>query len=152
MTTLNNLLNNIKQKQISTDTGTKIHTVLQQITIDDNGIKSGNIEYIKKIEQTPNLKKFFSSDSKTELPIAGTINEKFISRRIDRILINHEAKTIDILDYKSDITHDKYYIKYKSQIKEYIQLFQQIYPNYQINGYILWTHDFLLEKLPINTL
>lgn len=152
MTTLNNILNNITQQQISTDTGTKIHTVLQQITIDDNGIKSGNIEYIKKIEQTPNLKKFFSSDSKTELPIAGTINGKFISRRIDRIVINHDTKTIDILDYKTDITHDKYYNKYKIQINEYILLLQQIFPNYMINGYILWTHDFLLEKLPINTL
>lgn len=152
MTTLNNILNNITQKQISTDTGTKIHTLLQHITIDNDGTKIGNVEYIHKIEQVPNLKKFFSSDSKTELPIAGTINGNFISRRIDRILINHELKTIDILDYKSDITHDKHYIKYKSQIKEYIQLFQQIYPNYQINGYILWTHDFLLEKLPINTL
>lgn len=152
MTTLNNILNNITQQQISTDTGTKIHTVLQQITIDDNGIKSGNIEYIKKIEQTPNLKKFFSSDSKTELPIAGTINGKFISRRIDRIVINHDTKTIDILDYKTDITHDKYYNKYKTQINEYILLLQQIFPNYTINGYILWTHDFLLEKLPINTL
>lgn len=152
MTTLNDILNNIKQTQLSTDTGTKIHTILQHITIDNNGTKSGNVEYIKKIEQVPNLQKFFSPDSKTELPIAGTINNKFISRRIDRILINHETKTIDILDYKTDITHDKYYTKYKKQIKEYTQLFQQVYPNYQINGYILWTHDFLLEKLPINTL
>ena len=94
MTTLNDILNNIKQTQLSTDTGTKIHTILQHITIDNNGTKSGNVEYIKKIEQVPNLQKFFSPDSKTELPIAGTINNKFISRRIDRILINHETKTI----------------------------------------------------------
>ncbi len=151
MTTLNNILNNITQEQISTDIGTKIHAILQHITI-DNKHTIGNIDYINKIKQTPNLKKFFSSDSKTELPIAGTINGKFISRRIDRILINHEAKTIDILDYKTDITHDKYYNKYKTQINEYILLLQQIFPNYMINGYILWTHDFLLEKLPINTL
>lgn len=151
MTTLNKILDNIAQKQIATGTGTKIHTILQRIVIDDNKTKD-NIEIFKKINSVPNLANFFSSNSQTELPIAGVINGKFVSRRIDRILINHKAKTIDVLDYKSDITHDKYYTKYQNQIKEYILLLQQIYPDYQINGYILWTHDFLLEKLPTNTL
>ena len=151
MTTLNNILNNITQQQISTDVGTKIHAILQHVTIDDKHT-IGNIDYINKIKQTPNLEKFFSAKSQTELPIAGTINGKFISRRIDRIVINHDTKTIDILDYKTDVTHDKYFNKYKTQINEYILLLQQIFPNYMINGYILWTHDFLLEKLPINTL
>ena len=148
MTTLNNILTAHLRKHIATDTGLKIHTILQHLTT-KTGLKDSDPDLINKIKQTPELSRFFTKDSKTELPIAGTLNGKFISRRIDRININHTTKTIDILDYKTDTTHDKYYKKYKIQINEYIALLQQIYPDYQINGYILWTHDFLLEKIPV---
>lgn len=148
MTTLNNILTAHLRKHIATDTGLKTHTILQHLTT-KTGLKDSDPDLINKIKQTPELSRFFTKDSKTELPIAGTLNGKFISRRIDRININHTTKTIDILDYKTDTTHDKYYKKYKIQINEYIALLQQIYPDYQINGYILWTHDFLLEKIPV---
>ena len=74
MTTLNNILNNITQQQISTDIGTKIHAILQHITIDDKHT-IGNIDYINKIKQTPELSRFFTKDSKTES--ASNVNISF---------------------------------------------------------------------------
>ncbi len=146
MTTLHNILNATQHTTHATDTGTKIHARLQQIVIDGDK-HTGNETIIQKIITNPQITAFFTPESKTELPIAGTINNRFISRRIDRLLINNITKTIQILDYKSDISHDRFYTKYIAQIKEYAELLHKIYPDHKITGHILWTHDFSLEQI-----
>ena len=112
-------------------------------------IKTRNelIDLINKIKQHPNLVSFFCENSKTEVPVAGTVNGRFISRRIDRMCVNHDTKIVDIIDYKTDTCCDTYHDKYVSQVHEYIKLVQQIYPEYKIKGYILWTHNFFLETV-----
>ena len=151
MTTLHNILSQTQNERYATDTGRRIHTKLQHIIIDST-TERGNIDLIKKIKNTANLAQFFTANAKTELPIAGTINDKFISRRLDRVLINHDTHTIQILDYKTDTDRTARYNQYTKQIHEYTCLLRKIYPEYKTTAYILWTHDFLLEKLPVKPL
>ena len=146
MTTLNNILSNHEQRTHATRTGTKMHTLLQHIVIDTN-YQQGDDTLIQKIKQNLAIVRFFTTTAKTEVPIAGFINGKFISRRIDRLLINHANKQIDIIDYKTDISRDNYIDNYKVQLREYAQLLHKMYPSYSVNCYILWTHDFSLENI-----
>ena len=146
MTTLNNILSNHEQRTHATRAGTKMHALLQHIVIDTN-YQQGDDTLIQKIKQNLAIVRFFTTTAKTEVPIAGFINGKFISRRIDRLLINHANKQIDIIDYKTDISRDNYIDNYKVQLREYAQLLHKMYPSYSVNCYILWTHDFSLENI-----
>lgn len=145
MTTLNDILIAHDAAKYATDAGKKMHTRLQRVVL-GNELR-GDQELIAQIHATPGLAEFFGTNSKTEVPIAGTINGRFISRRLDRLVIDGAAKTVSVLDYKTDINHRMYYEKYIAQLREYVSLLRAIYPGYKISGYILWTHDFLLEKV-----
>ena len=90
---------------------------------------------------------FFAENTRTEVPIAGIINGNFISRRIDRLSVDDENKIVRILDYKTDIEKESRREKYIVQLNEYEKLMRQIYPEYKIEKYILWLHDWTLEKL-----
>ena len=144
--TLGNFLNGAKNKEFATQNGTEMHSLLQHIVIDDNNCR-GDKDIIKNIQNHPNLTSFFTSFAQTEVPIAGVINGVFISRRIDRLLINHDTKVIDFIDYKTDVNKKEFIEKYKHQLKEYAQLLHSAYPDYKINGYILWLHDWDLAKV-----
>lgn len=146
MKTLHNLLSEQEKTQYAIEAGTKTHKKLQRVLISD-AKTVGDIDLINKIKQHPNLVSFFCENSKTEVPVAGTVNGRFISRRIDRMCVNHDTKIVDIIDYKTDVCCDTYHDKYVSQVHEYIKLVQQIYPEYKIKGYILWTHNFFLETV-----
>lgn len=143
---LTNFLNGAKNKEFAINTGTQMHSLLQRIVIDDT-YQEGNEDIIKIIKNTPDLMPFFTSNAKTEVPIAGNINGHIVSRRIDRLLINHNSKIIDFIDYKTDTDKFAFLDKYKLQLKEYAQLLCSAYPDYKINGYILWLHDWKLDKI-----
>ena len=127
-----------------------MHARLQHVYTDSTN-SIGDTELLAKISATPEIAKLFAPASQTEVPIAGTINGRFISRRIDRLLIDHATKTIKILDYKTDTNPDLRKNAYIAQINEYAQLLRAIYPTYTIFGYILWTHNFLLENIHVKT-
>ena len=150
MTQLHNIISQQERTKHATNAGAKAHLQLGRIKIPThtNGVAT---EIIQKINTNPTLSELFSVTSKTEVPIAGTLNGHFISRRIDRLLIDHATKTIKILDYKTDIDPTIRKKAYVAQINEYAQLLHTIYPTYKISGYILWTHNFLLENIPITT-
>lgn len=143
---LQNLLNKIKKSDHATDSGSRMHSLMQHIVIDGKDTHGDN-ELVQQILSHPNLDKFFTPASRTEVPIAGYINDKFVSRRIDRMVIDHDKKTIDILDYKTDIDKSAMVDTYVAQIGEYKTLVRDIYPQYNIRGYILWTHDFSLQEI-----
>ncbi len=151
MTILHDILEKITQKHFATNTGTLIHNKLRHITITPKN-HTGDQNLVSKIKQNQFLCHLFSSQSKTEVPIAGRINNRFISRRIDRLLVDNDAQKIIILDYKTDTNHNINHTKYTQQLNEYAQLLHAIYPTYNIEAYILWTNDFLLEKQPIKPL
>lgn len=151
MATLHKILSAHDGVKFASEHGTQTHVRLQHIIIDGEKIH-GDAELARTIAAIPELRKFFSPASRTEVPIAGTINGRFISRRIDRLLIDNATKSILILDYKTDVDCTAFRDKYVIQLREYATLLRAIYPDYKISAYILWTHDFLLEKLPIKPL
>lgn len=143
---LTNFLNGAKNKNFATQTGTQKHTLLQRVIIDTD-IESGDFDTIRQIKKHSNLLPFFTKSAQTEVPIAGNLNGRFVSRRIDRILINHTTKTIDFIDYKTDTDKIIFINQYKNQLKEYATLLHSAYPKYQITGYILWLQDWTLDKI-----
>jgi ATP-dependent exoDNAse (exonuclease V) beta subunit len=145
MTTLNNIITAANQSEYATRHGTQMHARLQKITQSD--IISPTDDIAKSISANSELRKIFLDTSLTEVPVAGTINGRFISRRIDRMHIDHQNKTIQILDYKTDTDPNIRRSAYIYQIREYIDLVRAIYPDYTVYGYILWTHDFSLERI-----
>ena len=74
---------------------------------------------------------FFTENAQTEVPVAGIINGYFVSRRIDRLVVDDEKKVVRILDYKTDVDKTKYREKYIIQLGEYEKLMHQIYPEYK---------------------
>lgn len=132
--------------EYATATGTRMHERLRGVVID--GVQSrGDAELVKQIRGRPDLCEYFSTQSRTEVPIAGTINGKFISRRIDRMLVDTAAKTVKILDYKTDTARGLRRAKYVAQLCEYCDLLHKIYPDFKVSAAILWTHDWTLESL-----
>ena len=141
---LNDFLTQNEQKKYATQSGTNMHIKMQNI-VADGEYTHGDIEIINIIKNRPDLLPYFTKSAKTEVPIAGKNHGQFVSRRIDRLLINHDNKTIDFIDYKTDINKDEFIDKYRYQLKEYAELLHSAYPDYKINGYILWLHDWTLE-------
>lgn len=144
--TLANFLNTAKNKEFAVQKGTQMHALLRHVVVDDNDC-CGDDNIVETIKMHPELLPFFTSNAKTEVPIAGVINGVFISRRIDRLLVNRDTKTIDFIDYKTDINKNEFIEKYKYQLNEYAQLLHSAYPDYKINGYILWAQDWVLTKM-----
>ena len=144
---LNNFLKESDTKKYATQKGTRIHALLKNIVIDSINGDFGNQDIILKIKKHPELCKYFSATSKTEVPIAGYINGVFLSRRIDRLLIDDATKTVYFIDYKTDMDKNAFVEQYKYQLKEYAELLHSAYPDYKINGYILWLHDWALDKI-----
>lgn len=139
----------IKQKtkqKFATDAGILMHNKLQFIVI-DNDLEQGDKGLIQKIKEKSELLKFFKSDAKTEVPIAGIINNNFISRRIDRMIIDNTKKIVTFVDYKTDIDTETLRDKYTNQLNEYKQLLSDVYPGHNIDGYILWTQNWDAEKI-----
>ncbi|MBR4625395.1 MAG: hypothetical protein IKP35_01830 [Alphaproteobacteria bacterium] len=143
---LQDFLTGAKNKEFATNTGTQIHARLRQVVVDEKKGNSGDLELIQNIINRTDLKKFFAVSAKTEVSIAGYLNGRFVSRRIDRLLINKDTKTIDFIDYKTDTDKTRFIEQYKRQLNEYGNLLKSAYSGYEINGYILWLADWSLDK------
>lgn len=144
--TLRELLKQYDAASHAIDVGTHMHEKMRHVFIE--GVHTrGDGEIIKKITAHKELLQFFDTNSQTEVPVAGVIRGKFISRRIDRMVINHDAKTIMILDYKTDTKPDEHRAAYHAQVAEYVDLLRMIYPKYTVHGFILWLHNFELESV-----
>lgn len=145
-TCLHNILRNSDAERAATTAGTHMHDMLQRIVIGDT-VTHGNRDLIEKIKACDNASFYFHPTSKTEVPVAGTIGGRFISRRIDRMRIEHASRQIHILDYKTDLDTSVRREKYITQLKEYAALMRAIYPDYTVTLAILWTHEWRLEKI-----
>ncbi|MDR2413226.1 MAG: PD-(D/E)XK nuclease family protein [Rickettsiales bacterium] len=135
-----------KKQKFATGKGREIHSKMRGIVI-DSGAETGNRELIEKIKSNPALPRFFASGARAEVPIAGMINGKFVSRRIDRLVVSESEKSIVILDYKTDSNKEIFRAKYTSQMSEYLALLGDAYPGYSIRGFILWLNDFTMEEI-----
>lgn len=146
MSELNDFILKRTKQKFATNVGTAVHKKLQFIIIDDD-LEQGDTELINKIKSVNGLSKLFSANSETEVPIAGNINGKFISRRIDRLNTDKLNKEIILLDYKTDINPEIFHDKYIYQLNEYKNLLKQIYPDFSIKCYILWISNWSLELI-----
>ena len=140
--TLREMLTEYDNKKYATDTGSVMHKKMRFVNMLD-----GDNDIVKQIKSRPELAIFFTENAQTEVPIAATINGKFVSRRIDRMVVDNDDKMIYILDYKTDVNKDMFRSKYIIQVREYMSIISKIYPQYKVFGYILWLHDWTLEKL-----
>lgn len=141
------IITELERLEFATDAGRATHAKLRRIKIDNGAQTTGDTELGYEIMRRPDVLEFFGSDARTEIPVAGFIRGKFISRRIDRMVMDNTSHTIRIMDYKTDIDKTVLRDKYVAQIGEYKELIQQIYPGYNIHGFILWTHDWTLEEI-----
>lgn len=140
------ILSKRTSQQFATEVGTETHKKMQKIVIDGDLI-IGNNTLIQQIKLKKKLLQFFTKGSQTEVPLAGVINGKFISRRIDRLVKNDDTKNIVFLDYKTDTNKNIFREKYISQMKDYKELLKKIYPGYSVRGLILWLQDFTTEEI-----
>ena len=140
--TLREMLTEYDDKKHATDAGSAMHKKMRFVNALD-----GDDDIVKQIKSRPELAIFFTENAQTEVPIAATINGKFVSRRIDRMVVDDKNKIVHILDYKTDVNKDAFCSKYIIQVREYMSIIGKIYPKYKVNGYILWLHDWTLEKL-----
>jgi ATP-dependent exoDNAse (exonuclease V) beta subunit len=135
-----------RKQKLATDAGSSMHSKMQKIVI-DGGVEKGDKDLIDKIKSHPKLLPYFTKNARTEVPIAGKIDEKVISRRIDRMLVSHTDKSVVFIDYKTDANKNIFRGKHMKQMSEYSQLLKNVYPDYSIRGLILWLHDFTIEEI-----
>lgn len=143
---LHDLIDAQNTKKFATDAGSAAHARMQRIVIDGD-MSHGDAETVTRVRNRADLVPFFCSHALTEVPVAGRVRGKFISRRIDRMVVNDNDKTVLIMDYKTDVNPDNLRDAYHAQVREYIELVRQIYPGYSVRGYILWLHNFVLENV-----
>jgi ATP-dependent exoDNAse (exonuclease V) beta subunit len=133
--TISEILESRRRQKIATDRGTAIHKQLQRAKMDDalmDKIRAAGAGHL------------FDEHSRAEVPIAGNLGGKFVSRRIDRLRIT--PKAAEFLDYKTDADKSARRDKYTAQMREYATLLDAAYPGREVSGYILWLHDWTLEK------
>ena len=143
---LNTIMHDIESKEFATKRGTDVHARISKICFCNSDFV-GDKDIVSKIKDNPDLCEFMGPLSRAEVPLAGYINGMFLSRRIDRLYINKNAKKIVVLDYKTDTNRNLYREKYRVQLMEYYELLKQIYPDFNIVCKILWLNDFTLENI-----
>ena len=146
-TRLNKLINDKLHQDYATSSGTKTHARMQRVFFNKDGTATGDADIIAKIANRADLVEYMGMLSKTEVPIAGYIGGKFISRRIDRLYVNDKNRTVVVIDYKTDLDKERFFNKYVEQLTEYRKLLSDIYTGYSITCKILWLNDFTLENI-----
>ena len=146
---LSDLMTQYTRTKFATDSGAATHAKMQHVVIGPDQC-AGNADLIAHLRQMPEIIDLFAPDARTEVPVAGTISGKFISRRIDRLRVDVAAKTVHFIDYKTDTNPDARRDSYLIQMREYAQLLKKIYPGYQISGHLLWMHNWTLEPIRID--
>ena len=145
-TKLKTLIQDIESQDFATSHGINVHAQLSKIVYQNNQF-IGNQNIISRITSNQELSEIMGSLSRAEVPVAGYVNGVFLSRRIDRLYVNPNTKTVIILDYKTDTNKETNYEKYRAQLSEYYKLVKQIYPDFNVMCKILWTNDFTLENI-----
>lgn len=147
--------------------GTAIHKLLQYIcTLEPDKRESAAKEFICK--QLPEISSsghlaivkevltlcntypdLFSAQSMAEVPIIGEVDGKIISAKVDRLIVS--ADKVLVVDYKTNRpaakTQSDIPQLYLNQLLTYKKLLQKIYPEKEIETYILWTNTCNMMKV-----
>lgn len=143
---LQELLNAKSNTRFATEAGTTMHKKLEKVFFLPSG-PVGDTQLCAQISKDPELVELMGPLSKTEVPVAGFVNNKFISRRIDRLYVSDTDKKVVVLDYKTDTNKKQFYEKYAAQLREYHDLLTQIFPEHSVSCKILWLCDFSVENV-----
>ena len=145
-TKLNKIMHDIESAEFATAAGTDMHAQMAKIRF-QNGDFVRPADIVSKIKTHTELSEIMGPLSRTEVPLAGYVDSVFLSRRVDRLYVNKDTKTVVVLDYKTDTNKKKYYEKYRVQLMEYYKLLKEIFPDFNIKCKILWLNDFTLENV-----
>ncbi|MDR0803807.1 MAG: hypothetical protein LBO08_01825 [Rickettsiales bacterium] len=138
MTKLQEFLQGRDAKNAAVEYGTRIHARLQFAT----ARSLGDID--ARLADNSEIARFFGDGSRAEVPIAGIAGGRFVSRRIDRLLVGDGA--VEFLDYKTDADHAANREKYARQMAEYAALLRDAFPGHEVRGWILYLSDCSLES------
>ena len=147
--------------------GTVIHKLLQYIgTTDESLRETAAWEFLQKhlpdfsrnelqniVTEVLNLcstyKDIFTENSRAEVPIIGEVDGKIVSAKIDRLIINKDKVTI--VDFKTNRPAAKSLNDvpeiYINQLNTYKKLLQKIYPDKDVETYLLWTNTCNMMKV-----
>ena len=143
---LKKLMRDIELEDFAKAKGVEIHSLLAHIVF-CNGDFIGDEKIISRIKENRELREIMGPLSRPEVSLAGYVNNTFLSRRIDRLYVNLDTKTVMVVDYKTDADKGLYYEKYRVQLSEYSELLKQVYPGFVVRCKILWLSDFTLENV-----
>ena len=104
---------------------------------------------VLQLLKNPEFAEIFGADSQAEVPIMGEVDGKILSAQIDRLIILPDK--IKIVDFKTNRPPAKTVAEtppqYIKQLEAYAKLARKIYPQKQIETYILWTNETRLMKV-----
>jgi ATP-dependent helicase/nuclease subunit A len=97
----------------------------------------------------PDHAALFGMESRAEVPLAGIINDRTVSRQVDRLcLVDNQ---VWIVDYKTNrpppLNKTDTPRPYRQQLAEYRALLREIYPNRAVRCFLLWTYAPALVEL-----
>lgn len=144
--TLREFLSEYDNTQFATKRGTEMHDKMRVVHM-VGGELCGDDEIVKNIKKRPELMQFFGENSRAEVPVATEINGRFISRRIDRLVVDDEKRSVYVIDYKTDVDKAAFQQKYVAQVQEYVCIIKKIYQKYKVFGFILWLHDWTVQSV-----
>lgn len=97
----------------------------------------------------PEFSFLFSADARAEVPVMGMVDGQIVSGQIDRLVVMKEK--VLIVDFKTNRpaadTYENVPPAYVKQLEIYRKLLSRIYPQKQIETYILWTNTLKLMKI-----
>ena len=150
--------------------GLLIHSLLQYIPVSCNfedklkaidvylqqygsGLSQNMLNQIKEeisyLISHPDFKEIFGTQSRAEVPIIGEVDGHIVSAQVDRLVIT-ENKVI-IVDFKTNrpaaVDIESVPKAYLKQLASYRKLLENIYPDKEIETYILWTNTAHLMKI-----
>ncbi len=109
------------------------------------------VQQVIKTITHPDLAPYFQKSSLAEVPLIGVIEGQHFKGQVDRLAVDHAAKSVYILDYKTGEAIPKTVAgipnPYIKQMKIYGDLLVAIYPNYKIIKSLLWTENLTLIHL-----
>ena len=117
--------------------------LLKEFNFDEQR-KTQIIREVFNLLKNEEIAKLMSLQAKTEVDVAGFVDGKFVSGKIDRLVWKKEEEII-IIDYKTNrdvITNKEKLVEYyKNQLFLYRDLLTKIYPNKKISPCLVFTFN-----------
>jgi ATP-dependent helicase/nuclease subunit A len=115
-------------------------------TIDNTAI----IAAIQTVVDDTDCAAFFSSNARSEVPLAAVVGETVITGRVDRLLV--EPGRVRVLDFKTGRNvpenADQVSVPFLRQMAYYVAALEGIFPGHSVEASLIYTHAPKLIILP----